>query len=139
MPDSTWSDQRRTKRTANAVRTRKPRIPIRRELGREPVRRVDPRIPGRKRPGRSGTGRLANELHLRRALRRPEQPLDERKDRERQEQVGIVAGSSSTSATFAEAGSRSRKYDERADRVEDRHDGDGQQRRVGTIAPVVSP
>src|SRR4029453_2783250 len=88
FPERTWSDQSRTKRTPNAARTRNPRIPIRkRSCGVSRYGTSTRGSRGRKRPGRIGTGRLANELHLRRALGRLEQQLDEGEDREGQEQV----------------------------------------------------
>src|SRR5437899_2294546 len=87
FPDRTWRAQRRTKRTANAVRTRKPRIPIRNTVCG--VRRYGAWARGsrgRKRPGRYVPARLANELDLRAGLRRMEEAPDERKHGEGEEQ-----------------------------------------------------
>src|SRR6266545_1053758 len=136
LPERTWRAQSRKKRTLNAASARKPRMPIRNaSCG---VSRNGPSTRGsggRNLPGRSGTGRLANELDLRARLGPQEQPSSEGKDRESEEEIEHDARRQRVDE--GDAGrSRVAKHemeDERPHCIEDGHDSDREQRSVGAI------
>src|SRR5262245_34725947 len=137
FPDSTWSAQRRKKSTANAASVRKPRIPMRKtSCGVSRYGASTRGSRGRKRPGRIGVARLANELDFRWPRGRREQAPDEREHRQRQEQIErdrprqLLDEDDLRRSRFSEQ----EVHDERSDRVERGHHGDGQERRMRAVA-----
>src|SRR5262245_49886517 len=137
FPERTWSDQRRTKRTPNAARTRNPRIPSRkRSCGVTRYGASTRGSRGRKRPGRIGTGRLANELHLGRAPGRLEHPLAEGANREGEEEVERDCRRQLVDEDHLRRGGLAKEevHDERAERVEHGHDCDRDHRRMRAVA-----
>src|SRR4029450_2777371 len=137
FPDSTCSAQSRKKRTAKAASVRKPRIPIRKtSCGVSRYGASTRGSRGRKRPGRIGTGRLANELDLRRPRGGREQAPDQCEDRQRQQEVERDRpGQLLDQDDLGRSGLPEEEvHDERPDRVEHGHDRDGQERRVRAVA-----
>src|SRR5262245_9476169 len=91
---------------------------------------------GRKRPGRIGVGRLANELDRRPWRRRGEEAPHEREDRQREREVErdrpgqLLDQHDAGRSRLAEQ----EVHHEGADGVEHRHDGDREERRMRAVA-----